>query len=53
MGLWYGSVQYDPVKGGDERLDFSIVPLDKVLHSSNSPYRSFQFEGLSERCLAA
>jgi hypothetical protein len=29
------------------------VSLDKVLHGSNSPYPSFQYEGLSEKCLAA
>jgi hypothetical protein len=29
------------------------VPLDKVLHSSDSPHQSFEFEQLSENCRAA
>ena len=49
----YGSSQYDSVKAGDDAFDFSAVLLDKVLHRSNSPYQSFQFDGLSEKCLAA
>ena len=49
----YGSGQYDPVKAGDDTFDFSIVPLDKILHCSDSPYQSFQFERLSEICRAA
>lgn len=50
---WYGSGQHYPVKAGDETFDFSVVPLDKVLHRSYSPYQSFQFERLSEKCRAA
>jgi hypothetical protein len=49
----YGSSQYDPVKAGDDAFDFSVVPLDKIYHRSDSPYQSFQFEGLSEKCRAA
>ena len=49
----YGSSQYDPVKAGDDTFDFSIVPLDKVLHSSDSPHQSFEFEQLSDNCRAA
>ena len=49
----YGSGKYDSVKAGDDSFDFSIVPLDKVLHRSNSPYRSFQIWRFSEKYLAA
>jgi len=48
----YGSSQYDSVKARDDALDFSVVPLDKVLHSSDSPDQSFGFEQLSENCRA-
>jgi hypothetical protein len=50
---WYGSGKYDSVKAGYDSFDFSAVPLGKVMHSPDSPYRSFQFEELSEKCLAA
>ena len=49
----YSSSQYDSVKAGDDAFDFSIVPLDKILHSSGSPYQSVEFEQLSEKCRAA
>lgn len=49
----YGSGQYDPVKTGDDPLDFTVVLLDNVLHCFRSPYRIFQFEELSGKCRAA
>jgi hypothetical protein len=48
-----GSSHYDSVKTGDDAFDFRVVSLDKVLHRSDSPYKSFELELLSEKCLAA
>jgi hypothetical protein len=49
----YCTCKYDSVKTGDDSLDFGAMPLNKVLHRSNSPYMIFESEGLSEKCLAA
>jgi len=49
----YCACKYDSVKTGDDSLDFSSMPLNKILHRLNSPYMLFESEGLSEKCLAA
>jgi len=49
----YCSGKYDSVKAGEDAFDFSIVPLDKVLHRTNSPYGYFQRQGFSEKCRVA
>jgi hypothetical protein len=49
----YGSSQYDSVKAGDNALDFTAVPLNKVFHRSNSPYEYFQSQRFSEKYRAA